>query len=849
MSEYLGIFLDELEEQLQILDEQLLELERDASDADTIGLIFRAAHTLKGSSAAMGFAKIKELTHQMENIFDLMRADRLMIGGALMNALFQCVDEIKAMKDAIQAGRGEEERDIGALVKILSVYTREAEGDDTVRDGAARAAGSWELEGFQREAIAQAWDQRMNAFRICAAFLADEAFAYARALMLYRALEELGDVIATFPSVEELERQTSHYGQIVMLLLTPESEARVNEAALRVSQFERLEVSPMRLDEPGPDASAAAADGGNGGAPEDGAPGGGGPSAAANAAKPGGRAGATVRVDVERLEALLNLVGELLIDNTRLQEVRRRLEEQYREQPEVIELGEIGQHIGKVIGELQDGMMKTRMLPIEQLFNRFPRMMRDVAQQLGKEIRFAMEGKETELDRTLIEEISDPIIHILRNSADHAIEPPEERARLGKPRSGTVTLKAAHEDNHIVISVSDDGRGIDAAGIRAASVRKGIVTQAEADRMSDAEAARLIFQSGVSTARQVTDLSGRGVGMDIVRAHIERLNGLIDIETEAGAGTTFTIKLPLTLAIIRALLVQVEDRTFALPLANVVEIVRLEREQVQTIQGQDVCLIRGEAFPLVSLRRKLGMLGGVGAERRGERPLVVMVGVAERRVCLVVDRTIGNQEIVIKSLGTFVGQVPYIAGATLLGDGRIALILDAAMLAREEGLSLRQQEADRGREAAKTSAGEQYVSFRMETEMYALRTSGVKEIIRAPQLSTVASAPNAVMGMIQLRGRTVPVLDLSRSLNLPPRRAQPTSRIIVMDCGSREVGFWTDEIGEVFKVLPGEAEAAEEVLPAARSEWIEGIYHAGGRMIALLKVDEAATLRDAMLAF
>ncbi|MBB6696075.1 chemotaxis protein CheA, partial [Cohnella xylanilytica] len=644
------------------------------------------------------------------------------------------------------------------------------------------------------------------------------------------------------PSIEELGEPERRHGFVIMLLITPEPEEKVAARMAGLSQLDGIEVTAVRMDDLQPEGGLPGTGGG--------APGVRGAEPAGPAAsKPGGesrRTGATVRVDVERLEKLLNLVGELLIDNTRLQDVRRRLGEKYADEPEADELSEIGHHIGKVIGELQDGMMKTRMLPIEQLFNRFPRMMRDMAQQLGKEIALVLEGKETELDRTLIEEITDPIIHILRNSADHAIETPEERERLGKPRCGTVVLKASHEDNQIVISVSDDGRGIDPARIREASVRKGMATQAEADRMSDREAVRLIFHSGVSTAASVTDLSGRGVGMDIVRAHIERLNGLIDIDTEVGKGTTFTIKLPLTLAIIRALLVGVGDSTFALPLGNVVEIVRLEPDQIQTVRGREVCLIRGTVFPLARLGRKLGISGGDRERKPGERLLVVMIGVADRRVCLAVDRTIGNQEIVIKSLGAYVGQVPYMAGATLLGDGTIALILDVAALSREDGLGLA-QEGTAGTEArAETETGEQYVSFRMDSEIYAMRTDRVKEIIPVPPISPISSAASGVAGMIRLRGRTVPVLDLSRALNLPPRKPLPSSRLIVVESDDREVGVWTDEIGEVFKARKDEIEPASDVLPSTGGERIEGICHRAGRMVVVLGID--AYLREMLRA-
>ncbi|RUS46772.1 chemotaxis protein CheW [Cohnella sp. AR92] len=854
MSEYLGLFLDELDEQLQILDERLLELERDSVQPHTIGTIFRAAHTLKGSSAAMGLIRIKELTHQMENIFDLMRGDRLKASQTLMNVLFECVDEIKAMKTDIQAGKGENERDIGDLLGRLAPFLHPSATGETDEPNAKASAPSEAeantLEGpgvaidsFHSKAIYHAWEKEFQALRIRAEFMPDEAFAYARALVVNNVMDELGEVIATYPTSEELADSNAEFGYVEFLLLTEEKEEAVSQKLSQISQMGPIQVRAIERSELAPDQAQRKLRG------AESAPG------AAAAESKAARSGQTVRVDVERLEKLLNLVGELLIDNTRLHEVRKRLYEQYGEQPDINDLGDIAHQIDKVIGELQDGMMKTRMLPIEQLFNRFPRMMRDVAQQVGKEFNFVMEGKETELDRTLIEEISDPIIHILRNSADHAIEPPEERQLLGKPRQGTIVLKAAHQDNQIVISISDDGKGIDPAKIKAASVAKGLITQAEADKLSDQEAVRLIFRSGVSTAKQVTDLSGRGVGMDIVRAHIERLNGLVDIETKVGRGTTFTIKLPLTLAIIRSLLVGVEEHSFALPLVNVVEIVRLEPEQLQNLQGQEVCVIRGSVFPLIRLSDKLGLGKRKDTVSEG-RPLVVMIGVAEKRVCLAVDRTIGNQEIVIKSLGSYVGQVPYLAGATLLGDGRIGLILDAASFCREDHLDFQQEEELQDAEAAIAGSEEQYVSFRMEREQYAIRAGKVREIITAPSLSTIAASPNGVMGMIHLRGRTVPVIDLSRGLGLGPRSRQDSSRIIVMELDGQELGIWTDEIGEILRIGKKAIEPAQEVLPTVQSDWIEGVYHDGGQMIILLGIDRrlpgmdgSLTIRESLLSF
>ncbi|WP_238652591.1 chemotaxis protein CheA [Paenibacillus piscarius] len=541
---YLGAFLDEMEEQLQYLDEALLVLESQGYQNHTIQRIFRAAHTLKGSSAVMGFKQLNRLTHQMESVLELLRDRQLEVSAGLLTILFDCVDFIKQLRQSILNG-------------VLE------EGDTSE---------------------------------------------------LLRRLQEVHRSAASIPALPVSAEQDMQ-----------ELGTAAGGSSVQVAQ--------------------------------------------------------TVRVDVERLEGLLNLVGELMIDNTRLHSVRTRLNEQFKGNSDIHLLNDITGHLNMVISDLQEGMMKTRMLPIEHLFGRFPRMIRDLGQRSGKEIDFIIEGNETELDRSLIEEISDPLIHILRNSVDHGLELPEERAALGKPRQGKVVLRASHQGNMIVITVSDDGRGIDTGKVKETAVRKGFVTAEEAGRMTDKERVMLIFGSGISTAGTVTDLSGRGVGMDIVKAHIEKLNGVIDIETAPSRGSVFTIKLPLTLAIIRSLLVKLGSRTFAVPLINVIEIIRMAAADIVTIQGQEVYNYRDQVLPLLRLHPLLEIEEG----ESGGPLFAVIVGYADKRVCLVVNQTIGNQEIVIKSLGGYIGNVRYIAGSTILGDGQVAHILDIGSIVRESG--------------------------------------------------------------------------------------------------------------------------------------------------------------------
>lgn len=834
---YLGIFLDELDEQLQVLDEMLLKLEQDGDDMETIGAIFRAAHTLKGSSAAMGFDRMKELTHQIENVFELIRNRQLAVDSSLITLLFQGIDHIKVLKQAIVEGQPEE-ADIGPLVEALDDIRRRALGEPVRPASEAppkhEAPDDWEqvakFHDHEKEAIAHALQSGYQVMTLYVRIAPDAVMKSVRALLVYTKVKESGEVIAVYPPTETIEDEHAFQGTLLLTLITEEDKQSLADTLNHISHIDSYHITPITSDHLDrfcngqEDAPADAC------APEEAAP----ETAVSTRTEPDAKVkvSPTVRVDVDRLENLLNYVGELIIDNTRLIEVKNRLSQQFKENSDVAVLHDICNHLSRVVGELQDGMMKTRMLPIEQLFNRFPRMVRDLAHHIGKEIDFAIEGKETELDRTLIEEISDPLIHILRNAVDHGIESPEERVKAGKPAKGRLLLKAAHQENQIVISIRDDGRGIDPRKIKQSSIAKGFVTEEEASRMTDKELMFLIFKSGVSTAERVTDLSGRGVGMDIVRAHIEKLNGLIDIDSSPGEGTIFTIKLPLTLAIIRSLLIKLGASTFALPLVNVIEIVRLSAEDIETVQGQEVCVIRGTVFPLVRLHRRFR----IPQDAAPRRLLVVVVGLAEKRVCLVVDETVGNQEIVIKSLGPFVGEVPYIAGSTILGNGNVALILDVGSLIKEEGSLLLTKESDVQKKDAIQSGESQYVAFKLGGEQYGLDIRKVKEIIAIPPVTKMVNAPSELLGIINLRGTVLPVYDLRQCLRLPEEKTTASSRVIVMEAEGRDVGIVIDEVTEVLRVRDTEIKTASAVM-RLDDRYLRGIYQQGDRFFILLDMD------------
>lgn len=640
----MSAFLDEVEEQLQLLDQQILLLERDGEHPERIQTIFRVAHTLKGSSAAMGFEEMAGITHEMESVFDMIRQGKLSVTDAVVNVLFECLDHLRKLKDEFVADalRTDVRPLVAQLKHVLQHGTLPADEEEP-------EAGT--KEPRNRQTIR------------CEVELENGCtMRWARAHVILCRLQQLGNVVHTVPKLSEEPDDDDCLAKITYVLQTDELALHIEQELRGTSDVARVHLELL--------AEAEAAAYGDSPLkalnekPREGA----GPSDSAKSplAK-------TVRVDVERIEKLMDLVGELVIDQTRIALVGDLLRQKYASEAEIEELQQISGHIAQVVGELQESVMKARMLPVEQLFNRFPRMVRDLARSLGKEVEFFMEGRETELDRTVVEEIGDPLIHLLRNALDHGIEDADTRERAGKPRKGTLKLKAAHEENQVVLTVEEDGAGIDPDKIKQSAIRKKLITEQQAEAMSPHDLIQLIFEAGFSTAQTVSDVSGRGVGMDIVRNHIEKLNGLIDVETKLGAGTRFTIKLPLTLAILNGLLIKLNDRTFALPMGSVVEIVRKPVTDIHALTGQPVVIIRDQAIPLIWLHDWFGF-SRIASQRKHAH--IVIVGVAEKRFGLVVDELIGNQEIVVKSVGSYIGKVDGISGATILGNGSVALILD-----------------------------------------------------------------------------------------------------------------------------------------------------------------------------
>ncbi|EKU70679.1 chemotaxis protein CheA [Selenomonas sp. F0473] len=679
-NQYMDMFLDESHEHLQSLNEGLLRLEENMEEIGAVNDIFRNAHTLKGMSATMGFAKIAELTHEMEDVLDLVRKEQLKLNEDIMDTLFKCLDSLEQMVDSVGNGEAEDVVDVTDLVAKLSSISKgtpapaapAAAAPSAAESAAASANGDLGIDEIDLDVMKKAKESGLRIFHVKVTLMETCVLKAARAVMVMHALDEVGDVIKSVPDAEDLEQEKFERSFDVVVTTASDAEA-VQNAVDTVSEIEDIQVEELDPDQLSKAAEAAQTTSAAG-APAAGAP----AKKPAAAAKPaaGGPAkkqhqSQSVRVDIEKLDTLMNLMGELVINKVRL--------EQIGQTHRMSDLMETLEQMDRVTGDLQNIVMKVRMVPVSAVFNRFPRMVRDVSKELGKEINLTIEGEETELDRTVIDEIGDPIMHLLRNSLDHGVESPEKREAKGKPRIGEVGLIARHEGNNVVIMITDDGAGIDAEVIRRKAVEKGMISQEEADRLDDAEAVRLIFLPGFSTAEKITDISGRGVGMDVVRSKIEALSGHVDVETHIDKGSIFKIKLPLTLAIIQAMLVQVQGEMYAIPLGSIDSTINIEPTDIQTIQNKEVIVLRGEIIPIIRMEEALQ----VPHTKDADELFVVVVHAGEAKAGIVVDNLIGQQEIVIKTLGNLFAGLKLFGGATVLGDGRVALILDVATMIQQ----------------------------------------------------------------------------------------------------------------------------------------------------------------------
>lgn len=697
-NQYMDMFLDESREHLQSLNDGLLSLENDPNEVSVVNEIFRNAHTLKGMSATMGFNKIAELTHEMEDVLDLIRNNQLKVTEDIIETVFKCLDSLQEMIENVGNGDPEDLVDVSDLVKKLSSISKgepqpadeapaaEAAASPAAASAEAASASSIDYTEDDKDAMKAAKQGGMDVFHIHIRLADTCLLKAARTYMVMNALDEIGDVIKSVPPAEDLEAEKFEHEFDLVLVTTSEAQA-VSEALAPVSELEEVKIEAVDPDNlaaaapapaaaapaPAPAAAAAPAPAAKLAAKPAAKPAAKAPAKPAAAAEKKHHASQSVRVDIEKLDNLMNLVGELVINKVRLEQIGTT-----HRMPELTETLE---QMDRVTTDLQNVVMKVRMVPVSQVFNRFPRMVRDIAKELNKDINLTVVGEETELDRTVIDEIGDPLMHLLRNSLDHGVEHPDDREKKGKPRTGEVGLIARHEGNNVVIMVTDDGAGIDAEKIRAKAVEKGLYTQDEVDVMSDADAVRIIFAPGFSTAEHITDISGRGVGMDVVRSKIESLGGLVDVETKIDEGSVFKIKLPLTLAIIQALLVKVQEEMYAIPLGSIDSTINIHPDDIKTVQNQEVIVLRGQIIPIINLSTALQVPRTT--EEDNDDIFVVVVYVGERKAGIVVDNLIGQQEIVIKTLGKLLSGLKIFSGATVLGDGRVALILDVSTVVQQ----------------------------------------------------------------------------------------------------------------------------------------------------------------------
>ncbi len=660
MTQYLDLFLEEAAEHLQSFNQNLLILENNPERLDLLDEIFRSIHTLKGMSATMGYESIAQLTHQMENLLDKLRERKIILNMTIINCLFKTADFLDNMVDCVRSGEtvnlsvDELKAELNSLEKgevLLKPETRDINRSNDVYNDT-------EINEFESNVFIEAAKKGLSTWKLVVKIEQGCVMKGVRAFMVFRNIESIGEVIKSIPSVQDIEDEK--FQQDITLYIVTESEKGVIEnqidAISEVKLETLVEIEIPKQEELGSiietkteKQTALATD-------------------AINAQDKKHRIHQTVRVDIGRLDILMSLVGELVINKTRL--------EQIHETKEMSGLNDTIEQINRITTDLQTVVQNVRMVPIEQVFNRFPRMVRDLAKDLGKEVNLILEGKETELDRTVIDEIGDPLLHLIRNSIDHGLESAQERLKAQKNAEGMLKLSAKQEGNQVVIAVEDDGRGIDAERIRKKALDVGLVTETQLAGMDEMSIMNLIFEAGFSTAQNITDVSGRGVGLDVVRSKIYSLSGQVFIETKKGQGTRIVIKLPLTLAIIQALLVKVQNEIFAIPLANIDETTSLEKQQIKYVQEQPVMVLRGKILPLVFLKEILAVPG----EEAGADMYVIVVRKGEQQIGLIAEELIGQQEIVINSLGKLLTGISGLAGASILGDGRVSLILDIATL-------------------------------------------------------------------------------------------------------------------------------------------------------------------------
>ena len=707
VSQYLEIFLDETTEHLQNLNTQILELEQDSENMDTINEIFRAAHSLKGMAGTMGYKRMQTLTHDMENVFSEVRNGSIKVKANMIDILFQCLDALEEYTANIREAGDEGTNDNEPLIKMLNdiLDKKAGEGSDAGKEEQAKPADEsygrkWleiNLNGTDKMVIGEAQKQGKMVYGATIKVQESCLLKAARAFLVFKAVEELGEIIVYSPSAQDIEDERFDL-DFSLILITEASVDKVIAAIGNVSEIESvkaeaIDLSVMKLDDESREAEehkesmhkeAEKSDAGTAVAPaavqtpqaQTAAPAAKQPAAAKQS---GGKpvVNRTVRVDIEKLDGLMNLVSELIIAKNSLVAASEATMIQNGGAAQS-GINEQIEYLESVTTNLHESVMKVRMVPIESVVNKFPRMIRDLTKKLDKKMELYMSGEETELDRTVVDEIGDPLMHLLRNSADHGLESAEVRAQRGKPEVGSIWLDAYQDGNNVVIEVRDDGNGIDTESVKRKAIERGQITPEQALNMSEKEIIDLLFLPSFSTAEKVTDVSGRGVGLDVVKSKIEALSGEVEVKSRLGEGSTWIIRLPLTLAIIQALMVEVGGEKYAISLGSIQTIEDVMPEDIKLVQNKEVIHLRGSVIPLIRLDKELDV---TSTRKPEENMTVIIVKKGDKTAGFVVDELQGQQEIVIKSMGKYIdNKCRLISGATILGDGEVALILDANAL-------------------------------------------------------------------------------------------------------------------------------------------------------------------------
>lgn len=674
MNQYMDIFIEEAKEHLLSMNENLLELEKTPNDKDLLNQIFRVSHTVKGMAGTMGFTKIANLTHEMENLLHAIRNDDIKISSGIVDMLFECFDALEEYVTNItemgKEGDLESQHLVQALNDVLTgkgiVEVDKPKAEEPSAELPGENVDLDSINEYVLNVLKKAGEKGLYGYKVDVSIDENCMLKSARAFIVFNKLERYSEIIQSKPPVEDIEDEKFNES-FSLIIVTRSSKIEIEEDIKSISEIKNVVVTQIHTEEIKEKIEGQDVEDDNENINEktiekesD--------TKEQDKKKPTNRFGKTVRVDIDRLDNLMNLVSELIIIKTRMEDIGESTKRQ--------NMNEAIEYLERITTNLHDAVMKVRMVPIERVFNRFPRMVRDLSKELGKNISLEMSGEDTEVDRTVIDEIGDPLIHLIRNSIDHGIENPDERKKYGKDEIGTVKLIAYPDGQNVVIEVADDGKGIDVEKVRQKAINNGIITSEHARSLSKEESVDLLFKAGFSTADVISDISGRGVGLDVVKTKIESIGGNVEVETNENKGSKFIIRLPLTLAIIQALLVKLKDETYAIPLSSVKEISPISSKEITKVQDQEVVLFRNKTLPIVRLNKMLGL----EQEKDNDEIMAVIVRKGDKEAGIIVDNLIGQQEIVIKSLGKYLSGSRYIAGATILGNGEISLILDVNSL-------------------------------------------------------------------------------------------------------------------------------------------------------------------------